>query len=132
MHADAEKEGPRFASKGDERVTRVGRFLRATHLDELPQLWNVLVGDMSIVGPRPERPYFVKRFAHIPRYMERLKVKPGITGLAQLNAPYDEKVKNKLRYDLLYIRSYSVWLDVKLVLKTLWLFLAHRWPKQKD
>jgi len=107
MCADAEKDGaPRWAQTGDARVTRVGRFIRRTRIDELPQLWNVLQGDMSFVGPRPERPAFVEDFCReIPFYAERHCVKPGITGWAQTNYPYGaslEDARTKLSYDLYY------------------------------
>jgi len=114
--------GIRWATAGDPRVTPVGRFLRATHLDELPQLWNVLRGDMSLVGPRPERPEFVARLSReVPRYAERLRVRPGVTGLAQVQLPADtdlESVRRKLVYDLHYIENHSVWLDLRLMAGT--------------
>ncbi len=123
MHQDAEaKTGPVWAQKGDPRVTRFGRFLRETHLDELPQLINVLKGEMSLVGPRPERPYFVNEFRKlIPHYDRRLCVKPGITGLAQLKRHYDETiadVKKKLKYDVLYAQKICPYLDAKLLAMT--------------
>ncbi len=122
MRADAEHDGPQWAEKDDPRVTRVGRILRATHLDELPQLWNVLRGEMSLVGPRPERPHFVSRFAHqIPSYRHRLLAPPGITGLAQVEFRYDcseEDVRRKLVYDLDYIQKYSLARDLRILLKT--------------
>jgi lipopolysaccharide/colanic/teichoic acid biosynthesis glycosyltransferase len=114
--------GPCWASKVDPRVTRVGRFLRDTHLDELPQLWNILRGEMSLVGPRPERPEFIVYFERsIPRYSERLLVKPGVTGLAQVQLPADTdlaSVRRKLAYDLYCIWQPSLWLDVRIVLGT--------------
>ena len=101
-------------------MTPVGRFLRRTHLDELPQLWNVLRGEMSLVGPRPERPEFVTKLQReIPDYRGRLKVRPGITGLAQVYLPPDRQiddVRRKLKYDLQYMRRFSFWLDVRLLL----------------
>ena len=114
MEIDAEaKTGPVWAKEDDTRVTRIGHFLRKTHLDELPQLFNVFIGEMSLVGPRPERPVFVDNFKRvIPEYNKRLKVKPGITGLAQVRHGYDETiddVKKKTRYDLLYVNNRS-WL----------------------
>jgi len=110
MREDAEKKcGPVWASDNDPRITPLGRILRATHLDELPQLINILKGDMSFVGPRPERPHFVNKLAvDIPKYAERLKVKPGLTGLAQVKTGYDyslESVKKKLSYDLEYCKN---------------------------
>jgi lipopolysaccharide/colanic/teichoic acid biosynthesis glycosyltransferase len=114
--------GPRWSAEGDPRITPVGRFLRRTHLDELPQLWNVLKGDMSLVGPRPERPEFVVALEKsIPRYRERMLVKPGVTGLAQVQHPADTdlaSVRQKLAYDLYYVREMSLWLDLKVFLGT--------------
>jgi lipopolysaccharide/colanic/teichoic acid biosynthesis glycosyltransferase len=106
MRLDAEKEtGPILSWKSDPRVTTLGNFLRKSHLDELPQLWNVLRGDMALVGPRPERPYFVNQYRNeVPRYRDREQVKPGITGLAQVCCGYDATPEQKLEFDLLYIR----------------------------
>jgi len=120
MREDAEyNSGPVWAKEHDPRVTKLGSFLRKTHLDELPQLFNVLVGEMSIVGPRPERPYFVKQLRkQIPHYDRRHYAKPGITGLAQIKRRYDETlsdVKKKVRYDVLYIRKMCPFLDLKVV-----------------
>ena len=117
MRADAEAAGrPQWATVGDPRVTRVGRFIRRTRIDELPQLLNVLRGDMSVVGPRPERPYFVGQLAErIPFYAQRHCVKPGITGWAQINAPYGSSLadaRDKLRYDLYYVKNRGVLLDL--------------------
>ncbi len=121
MVKDAEKvTGPVFAAGDDPRITKVGKWLRKTRLDEFPQLINVLKGEMSLVGPRPERPYFVQQFAdEIPAYEYRLKVKPGITGLAQIMGCYDTLPEDKLRYDLYYIKNYSPWLDFQILLQTL-------------
>ncbi|MBU0699681.1 exopolysaccharide biosynthesis polyprenyl glycosylphosphotransferase [bacterium] len=121
MMTDAEKNtGPVLAQKDDERITKLGRFLRHTRMDEILQCINVLMGQMSLVGPRPERLFFVEQFkAAIPGYVKRFKVRPGITGLAQVNANYDISPKSKLKYDLLYIKNYSLVLDFKLMLKTL-------------
>jgi len=123
MVKDAEKKcGPTWATKDDPRINRFGRFLRKTRLDELPQLWNVLRGDMSLVGPRPERLYFVRKFApQVKNYAKRLSVKPGITGLAQVERGYDsshEDVSKKIRYDLHYINNWSLWRDIKILAKT--------------
>jgi len=124
MIQDAEKiTGPVLAGKKDSRITRVGRFLRKTRLDEIPQLLNVLIGDMSMIGPRPERPYFVEKYiSEIPMYKNRLRAKPGITGLAQVSLGYDssvEDVKEKLKFDLLYIENASSFiLNFKIILKT--------------
>ena len=123
MRTDAEQDGrPRWATKNDERVTRVGRFIRTTRIDELPQLFNVLRGEMSFVGPRPERPEFVEKFAEtIPYYSERHRVKPGITGWAQLCYPYGSGYQDaieKLQYDLYYVKNYSLFLDFLIMLQT--------------
>jgi lipopolysaccharide/colanic/teichoic acid biosynthesis glycosyltransferase len=128
MVIDAEKTtGPVLATAKDPRVTPLGDFLRATRLDELPQLWNVLRGDMSLVGPRPERPFFVHQFeAELPDYPLRHIVRPGLTGLAQVMGKYGSSAQDKLRYDLYYIRHYSVWLDVKLMLLTVWAVVNKR------
>ncbi len=121
MKTDAEKDtGPVLAQKDDDRVTKLGRFLRQTRIDEILQCLNVLLGQMSLVGPRPERLFFVEQFkTTIPGYAKRFKVRPGITGLAQVNAGYDISPKSKLKYDLLYVKNYSLVLDFKLMLKTL-------------
>ena len=122
VHDCERTSGPRWAAPGDERVTAVGRFLRRTHLDELPQLWNVLRGDMSLVGPRPERPEFVPQLEKvIPHYRQRMLVPPGLTGLAQVQLPPDtdlSSVRRKLAYDLHYVKSIGLWLDVRIVLVT--------------
>jgi exopolysaccharide biosynthesis polyprenyl glycosylphosphotransferase len=114
MRIDAEKlSGPMLAQKNDPRITKIGRFLRKTRIDEIPQLINVVIGDMSFIGPRPERPYFVEKYSReIPMYKNRLQVKPGITGLAQVITGYDEDledVRDKLKYDLQYIENYNSW-----------------------
>jgi len=121
MIADAERHtGPVLAEKDDERITKLGKVLRSTRLDELPQLFNVLKGEMSLVGPRPERPFFVRQFEHsISNYSLRMMVKPGITGLAQVKGRYDSTAERKLRFDLLYLREYSLALDIKILLQTL-------------
>ena len=109
--------GPVWASEKDPRITRVGRVLRSRALDELPQLINVFKGDMSLVGPRPERPEFVYRFSQdAPRFIRRLQVRPGLTGLAQIHGRYSSRPKDKLRYDMLYIRNMSPVVDSKLLL----------------
>jgi sugar transferase (PEP-CTERM system associated) len=123
MRTDAEKDGtPQWAQKGDPRVTGVGRIIRSTRIDEIPQIFNVLFGDMSFVGPRPERPFFVNQLAEqIPYFRERHVVKPGITGWAQLNYPYGASVDDarmKLEYDLYYVKNYSVFLDIVIILQT--------------
>jgi lipopolysaccharide/colanic/teichoic acid biosynthesis glycosyltransferase len=120
--------GPVWAAKNDDRITPVGRLLRRTRLDELPQLVNVLRGEMSFIGPRPERPFFVDRFrASIPEYMERLTVVPGITGLAQVEHTYDtsaEDVRRKLEYDLRYLRERNVASDLRILFKTVGVVLS--------
>lgn len=120
MKQDAEaKCGPVLAAEGDPRITKFGRFMRATRLDELPQLFNVLKGEMSIVGPRPERPFFVKQFiAQKLEYDYRHNVKPGITGLAQIAGKYNTSAYDKLIYDLLYIQDVSVKTDLMIMLQT--------------
>ncbi|MDE2005347.1 MAG: sugar transferase [Rhodospirillales bacterium] len=123
MRADAESGGtPRWASKGDDRITTVGRFIRATRIDELPQLVNVLRGEMSLVGPRPERPHFVEHLSEIiPFYRERNFVKPGITGWAQVNYPYGasvEDAREKLSYDLYYLKHRGLMLDLLVLIWT--------------
>jgi len=124
MYEHAEDEtGPVLSSADDPRITKVGRILRNLRLDELPQLFNVLKGDMSFVGPRPERPFFVEQFSkEIPEYTYRYLVKAGITGYAQIYGKYDTSAEDKLKYDLLYIRDYSLMLDIKLILQTLKVF----------
>ena len=122
--AGAESQtGPVWTKKNDSRITTIGRFLRETHIDELPQLINVLKGDMSIIGPRPERPHFVDMLnEEIHGYTKRLDVKPGITGLAQCYWKYDETisdVKRKLHYDVLYIKNKCWRLDMEIIWKTL-------------
>ncbi len=122
MVQDAEREGAKWASRGDSRITRIGRFLRKTRIDELPQFWNVLRGEMSLSGPRPERPEFVEMLAEqIPFYLQRHLVKPGLTGWAQINYPYGASVEdaaNKLKYDLYYIKHASIVLDFQIALRT--------------
>ncbi len=123
MHPDAEKNGAQFAEVGDPRITRVGKFMRKTRIDELPQIINIIRGDMTFVGPRPERPEFVKYFAEvIPFYSVRTLVKPGLTGWAQINYPYYATVgenMKKLQYDLYYIKNRSPFLDTRILLKTI-------------
>ena len=123
MTVDAERHGaPQWAAANDARVTRVGAFIRKTRIDELPQLVNVLRGEMSFVGPRPERPEFVDQLASkIPYYDLRHRVNPGITGWAQICYPYgasDRDAKEKLQYDLYYIKNYSLFLDLMILIQT--------------
>ena len=131
MAKEAEKEsGPVWAAKQDLRVTKVGRILRKTALDELPQLINILKGDMSVVGPRPERPFFVDKFIEkIPGYERRLTVKPGLTGMAQVYGKYDTPAKKKLAYDLEYIGKMNILLDLKLVFLSLLITLSAGWMR---
>lgn len=123
MMTNAEKNGPQWAKVNDPRVTRLGRFLRKSHIDEVPQFWNVLLGDMSLVGPRPERPFYVEKFSQeIPYYPRRLKVRPGITGWYQIKyRAYEEtldEVRNRLRYDFFYIENMSFKLDIEILIRT--------------
>jgi lipopolysaccharide/colanic/teichoic acid biosynthesis glycosyltransferase len=123
MKVDAEKySGPVWAQENDPRLIPVGKFLRKTHIDEIPQFINVLKGEMSFIGPRPERPMFVDKFkTQICDYEKRLQIKPGITGLAQVFHRYDETivdVKKKIKYDLLYIRRMCLWTDIRIVFRT--------------
>ncbi len=122
MRTDAERDGARWAQDGDDRITRVGRFIRRTRIDELPQAFNILKGDMSFVGPRPERPEFVALLEkHIPHYHDRHLIKPGITGWAQVRHTYTASVegaRDKLCYDLFYVKHFSLLLDVLIVLMT--------------
>ena len=123
MRTDAEKDGkPRWASAGDDRITRVGRLIRKLRIDELPQLWSVLNGDMSLVGPRPERPYFVDKLTkEIPYYAVRQSVKPGVTGWAQVRYHYGASVEDsaeKLQYDLYYVKNHTLFLDLVILFET--------------
>lgn len=130
MRTDAEKDGAKWAEKNDPRVTRLGRFIRKVRIDELPQTWSVLKGEMSFVGPRPEVPSFVESLEEeIPFYGERHMVKPGITGWAQINYPYGASVEDsrcKLEYDLYYAKNYTPFLDLVILLQTLRVIL---WPE---
>ncbi|GMM94222.1 TIGR03013 family XrtA/PEP-CTERM system glycosyltransferase [Qipengyuania sp. MTN3-11] len=130
MRQDAEAGGAQWAQKDDPRVTRIGRFIRKVRIDELPQCWNVLKGEMSFVGPRPERPNFVAELeSELPYYAERHMVKPGITGWAQINFPYGASIEDsreKLEYDLYYAKNYTPFLDLLILLQTLRVIL---WPE---
>jgi len=128
MRADAEKaSGPVWSTKDDPRITKIGKFIRKVRIDELPQMVNVLKGEMSLVGPRPERPFFVEQLSkEIPFYKRRLKVRPGVTGWAQVKHKYDENVedvKEKLRYDLFYIENMSLSNDFKILFRTVFVVL---------
>lgn len=119
MRMDAEKFGAKWAEKNDPRILKVGRFIRKTRIDEIPQLFNIIKGDMSIIGPRPERPIFTQQFEEeIPGFIDRLLVKPGLTGLAQVNGGYEITPKEKLMWDLEYIKNRNIVMDFKIVLMT--------------
>jgi lipopolysaccharide/colanic/teichoic acid biosynthesis glycosyltransferase len=123
MRVDAEASGqPGWTRPGDPRRTKIGAFLRRTNLDELPQLWNVLKGEMSLVGPRPERPYFVEQFSQeIPKYLDRHLVKSGLTGWAQIHGLRgDTSIARRTQYDLYYVQNWSLWLDLRILAITLW------------
>ena len=136
-HAEA-AVGAVQATREDTRITAVGRFLRATALDELPQLWNILRGDMSFVGPRALRPCEIERLGNgdperledVPGFAERARVRPGLTGIAQIYAPRDLPRRIKFRYDLFYVRRQSLWLDVRLVLLSFWITMRGRWEAE--
>jgi lipopolysaccharide/colanic/teichoic acid biosynthesis glycosyltransferase len=126
MGLDAEKAGPQWAQKEDDRVTKAGRILRATRLDELPQLWNIFVGHMSFVGPRPERECFYEEFeTYIHGYRNRLVVRPGLTGWAQVNGGYDLAPEEKIVYDMEYIEKRSVGMDWRCIFRTIRLVFTH-------
>jgi sugar transferase (PEP-CTERM system associated) len=130
MRSDAEKDGvPKWADVNDSRVTLVGRFIRKSRIDEIPQIMNVFKGEMSLIGPRPERPFFVEKLRQvIPHYVERHRVKPGISGWAQLNYPYgasDEDAVQKFQFDLYYVKNYSLFLDMLVLVQTVRVVL---WP----
>ena len=119
MRIDAEKYGAQWAEKNDKRITKVGKFIRITRIDEIPQLFNILKGDMSIIGPRPERPTFTKEFNDkIPGFINRLVVKPGLTGWAKVNGGYDITPKEKLKDDIYYIKNRSFLMDMNILIKT--------------
>lgn len=126
MRLDAEADGPQWADREDSRCTRIGRILRNSRLDELPQLWNILKGDMSFVGPRPERACFYKEFeTYIHGFRNRLLVKPGLTGYAQVNGGYELKPEEKIVYDMEYIKKQSILFDLRCILKTVTLIFTH-------
>lgn len=128
MRIDAGKNGAQFSTKGDPRVTSIGRFLRKTRLDELPQLWNVLRGEMSLVGPRPERPDFIEPLSEeVPNYLLRLGIKPGLTGLAQVLNGYDNDIagfRRKVALDLLYLQNCCVANDLNISFRTVGVVLT--------
>ena len=120
MYMDAEKNGAQWAQKNDPRVTRVGKIIRRTRIDELPQLFSVLKGDLSLIGPRPERPNFTEEFSHkYPGFEKRLRIKPGLSGYAQINGGYDIDPGQKAKLDCYYINHLSFWIDVKIFISTI-------------
>lgn len=126
MYINAEEHGPRWADLDDRRCTRVGRVIRKTRLDELPQLWNILKGDMSLVGPRPERAYFYDQFeTYIKGFRNRLAVRPGLTGWAQVNGGYNLRPEEKILFDMEYIEKRSMWMDLKCIFRTVRLVFTH-------
>jgi len=141
MIPDAERNvGALQASVNDSRVTRIGRLMRATAMDELPQLWSIFRGDMSFVGPRALRPGEIEAtgdggfeaLEDVPGYEERHSIRPGLTGIAQIYAPRDIKRRNKFRYDRIYIRQPSFWLDVRLIALSFWITFRGRWEHRGD
>ena len=138
MRPDAESEtGPLQASPCDARVTRVGRLMRATAMDELPQLWNILRGDMSFVGPRALRPGEIERaggepiaLEAVPGYVQRIAVRPGLTGIAQVYARRDIPRRYKFKYDALYVRQQSFWLDIRLIVLSFWISFRGTWESR--
>ena len=125
MYSDAEKDGYQWAKKNDVRITKVGQFLRKSRIDELPQLINIIKGDMAIIGPRPERPEFIEEFLQeIPDFNDRITIKPGITGWAQINGGYELTPKEKLEFDKYYIEHESLYLDTLILLKTIQVVLT--------
>lgn len=139
MRPDAEAGvGAIQATERDPRVTRIGRFMRATAMDELPQLWNILTGDMSFVGPRALRPGEIEagrggtleRLEDVPGFATRISVRPGLTGVAQVYAPRDVPRRHKFRYDRIYVQRRSLWLDVRLILVSFWISVLGTWEKR--
>lgn len=126
MRTDAEKNGPQWAEKDDPRVTKVGSFLRKSRLDEIPQFFNVIKGEMSLIGPRPEREVFYKEFSnYIDGFDKRLLVKPGITGLAQVNGGYDSLPEEKIIYDIYYIENRNIIMEIKIIYETIKTMFSH-------
>ena len=127
MRINAEDNGPQWASENDKRCTKLGQFLRLKRIDELPQLYNILKGDMSLVGPRPEREYFYNEFEkYIPNFRDRLLVKPGLTGHAQVNGGYRLKPAEKIIYDIEYIKHQSFVVDLEIIFKTIVVVITHK------
>lgn len=139
MHVDSDQQGIRQATEKDDRISRVGRILRSTGIDELPQLWAILNGDMSLVGPRALAVGESMRrtdgtyveFEQVPGFHQRSSVKPGLTGLATIYLPKDADPLEKLEYDLRYIDEYSFWLDLRLIVLSLWISLRGRWERRE-
>jgi exopolysaccharide biosynthesis polyprenyl glycosylphosphotransferase len=126
MRSDSQN-GTKWTEVNDPRITKVGRFIRKTRIDEIPQLYNILKGDMSLVGPRPERPFYVEQFSReIPGYLERLQVKPGLTGWAQINGGYEISTPEKLAKDLEYIQNRSITFDLIILFKTIYVMITGR------
>jgi len=123
MVVGAEKSGPQLSSTNDKRITKIGRFMRKVRLDEIPQFWNVIVGEMSLVGPRPERQFYIDKIAEVePQFLQLTKVKPGITSWGQVKFGYAENVDEmlqRMKYDLLYLKNMSIALDLKILLYTI-------------
>lgn len=127
MYVNSEKNGPQWASKNDQRCTKVGKVIRLFHIDELPQLWNVFIGDMSVVGPRPERAYFYEIFKErVPDFEERLRVLPGLTCIAQVNGCYDLLPEERFAYDIEYMEKQSMWMDILCILQTFPVIFNHK------
>jgi lipopolysaccharide/colanic/teichoic acid biosynthesis glycosyltransferase len=131
MVADAEKDGAKWSDgDNDNRITKVGKFLRKTRVDELPQLWACFTGELSIIGPRPERPEFYEAFEeHVHGFSQRLKVKPGVTGLAQVSGGYDLRPEEKVLFDIEYIKKRSLGLELKILFKTVGVVFSHKGAK---
>lgn len=131
MYVDAEAKGAQWSQGDDDpRITKFGRFMRKVRVDELPQLFTILIGKMSVVGPRPEREVFYNEFEkYVHGFSERLKVKPGLTGLAQVSGGYDLKPEEKIVYDIEYIKKRSIWLDIKIIFKTVIVVFTHKGAK---
>ena len=127
MYIDAERSGAQWSLGDDDaRITSIGRILRKTRLDELPQFWCILKGDMSLIGPRPEREVFYNEFeTYIHGFSQRLKVKPGLSGLAQIRGGYNLKPEEKIVYDVEYIKTRSIWLDLKIIFGTIRVVFSH-------
>lgn len=125
MYKNAENGHPLWSTENDPRVTKIGRIIRKTRIDELPQLFNVIRGELTFVGPRPERPEFTLEFSeYIPNFIDRVLVKPGLTRLAQVNGGYTMLPEEKIKWDIKYINNRSLWLDFKILFKTIWVVIT--------